>query len=462
MELTFPKRPFRTHGGAHVPHHKNTAHMETRFMPPPASVTIAMTQHIGAPCFPTVKKGDHVYVGTVIADSTAYISAPIHSSVSGTVREITKVMMPGGQMTEAVIVDSDGLMERDPSIHPPEDIKTLKQLTEAARDSGLVGLGGAGFPVHAKLNIPEGKNIDTLIINVAECEPYLTADHREALENGENLLHGIYKIKEILDVHRVLIAVEDNKPDAIEKLIEIADNIELDPNDEVRVLPLKARYPQGAEKVLVQACTNRCVPAGGLPADVGCLVMNIASVSFLASYMKNGLPLTMKRVTVDGSAVKEPQNVIVPVGTSISDLIDFCGGLKEEPEKIIMGGPMMGVAVPSIDFPILKQNNGILVFGKEQAHLMEPTDCIRCGKCVAACPMKLVPSKLEKYALRRDVEALTDLDITTCMECGCCAFACPAGRRIVQAIRLGKSEVRKAAQAKQAQAQAEKEKEEKK
>ncbi len=461
MDLSFPKRPFRTHGGAHVPHRKNTAGMESRFMPPPATVTIAMTQHIGAPCTPSVKKGDKVYVGTKIADSPAYVSAPIHSSVSGTVKELTKILMPGGQYADAVVIESDGQMEKDPSIRPPEEIRTKEQLVQAAHDSGLVGLGGAGFPAHVKLNIPEGKSIDTLIVNVAECEPYLTADHREALENGENILHGIYKIKEILDVHRVLIAIEDNKPDAIQKLTEIADNPELDPNDEVRILPLRASYPQGAEKVLVQACTGRCVPAGGLPADVGCLVMNIASVSFLASYMKNGMPLTMKRVTVDGSAVKEPQNVIVPVGTKISDLIEFCGGLKEEPHKIIMGGPMMGVAVPDMEVPVLKQNNGILVFGEKDAKLMEPTDCIRCGRCVAACPMHLVPSKLEKYALRRDTDALEALDIASCMECGCCAFTCPAGRRIVQAIRLGKADVRKAAAAKKAAAE-KAEKEEKK
>lgn len=443
MELKFPKHPFHTHGGAHVPHCKNTAHTETRVMPPPAQITLPMTQHIGAPCTPIVKKGDHVYVGTKVADSTAYVSAPIHSSVSGTVKEIAKVMMPGGQMVDAVIIDSDGLMERDPSIQPPPKIKNKKELAQAARDAGLVGLGGAGFPMHVKLNVPDDKNIDTLIVNVAECEPYITSDHREALENGKNVLSGIYKIKEILDVHRVIIAIEDNKPDAIQAMREIADNAELDPNDEVRVLPLHASYPQGAEKVLVQACTGRKVPAGGLPADVGCLVMNIASVSFFASYMKTGMPLTLKRVTVDGSAVMNPQNVIVPVGTKIAEVMEFCGGYKEEPKKIIMGGPMMGVAVTSDELPVLKQNNGLLAFGAKEAALMEPTDCIRCGRCVAACPMHLVPAKLEKYAERKDVEMLKSLDIMSCMECGCCAYSCPAGRRLVQAIRLGKYYYRK-------------------
>ena len=307
-----------------------------------------------------------------------------------------------------------------------------------------MGLGGAGFPAHVKLNVPDGKSIDTLIINVAECEPYVTSDHREAMENGKNVLDGIYKVKEILDVHRVLIAVEDNKPDVIAELHRIADNPEMDPRDEVRVLTLKSRYPQGAEKVLVQACTGRKVPAGGLPADVGCLVMNIASVSFLASYMRTGRPLTKKRVTIDGSAVKEPQNVIVPIGTPIKDVIEFCGGYKSEPKKMLMGGPMMGIAIVSDELPILKQNNAILAFDENEAKMYETTDCIRCGRCVAACPMNLMPTKLEKAAQKKDVEALNALDVMTCMECGCCAFSCPAGRRLVQSIRMGKAYVRKA------------------
>lgn len=402
-----------------------------------------MQQHIGAPCIPTVKKGDHVYLGQIVGDNDAYVCAPIHSSVSGTVAEIASVMLTGGQMTQAVVIDSDGKMEVDPGIYPPAAITTKEELAMAARSAGLVGLGGAGFPAHVKLNVPEDKVIDTLIVNVAECEPYVTSDHREALENGKNLLDGIYKIKGILGVHRVLIAVEDNKPDVIKKLIEIADNPEMDPEDEVRVLSLKSKYPQGAEKVLVQACTGRCVPPGKLPADVGCLVMNIASISFLASYMRTGMPLTLKRVTIDGSAIREPRNVIVPVGTPIRDVVEFCGGYKTEPKKLLMGGPMMGVAITTDELPILKQNNAILAFDEKEATLSQPTACIRCGSCVAACPMKLMPTKLEKAVEKKDMEALQELDLMTCMECGCCAFSCPAGRRLVQAMRLGKSYLKK-------------------
>ena len=442
--MEFPKHPFRTHGGAAVPHHKNTWDIPSSTMPPPEKVILPMQQHIGAPCIPTVKKGDHVYVGTVVGDSEAYVSAPVHASVSGTVTEITQVMLTGGQMTQAVVVGSDGKMEKDPAIAPPPPITTKEELAKAARAAGLVGLGGAGFPAHVKLNVPEGKTIDTLLVNVAECEPYVTSDHREALENGRNVLDGVYHVKEILGVQRVIIAVEDNKPDVIQKLSEIADDPKRDPLDQVRVLPLKSRYPQGAEKVLVQACTGRKVPAGKLPADVGCLVMNIGSLSFLASYMRTGMPLTLKRVTLDGSAIAHPQNVIVPVGTPIKDVVAFCGGYKAEPKKLIMGGPMMGVAITSDELPILKQNNAILAFDQREAQLRQPTACIRCGRCVAACPMHLMPTKLEQAVERQDVEALQSLDIMTCMECGCCSFSCPAGRRLVQAIRLGKNYVRKA------------------
>ena len=442
--MEFPKHPFRTHGGAAVPHHKNTWDIPSSTMPPPEKVILPMQQHIGAPCIPTVKKGDHVYVGTVVGDSDAYVSAPVHASVSGTVTEITQVMLTGGQMTQAVVVESDGKMEKDPAIAPPPPITTKEELAKAARAAGLVGLGGAGFPAHVKLNVPEGKTIDTLLVNVAECEPYVTSDHREALENGRNVLEGVYHVKEILGVQRVIIAVEDNKPDVIQKLSEIADDPKRNPLDQVRVLPLKSRYPQGAEKVLVQACPGRKVPAGKLPADVGCLVMNIGSLSFLASYMRTGMPLTLKRVTLDGSAIAHPQNVIVPVGTPIKDVVAFCGGYKAEPKKLIMGGPMMGVAITSDELPILKQNNAILAFDQREAQLRQPTACIRCGRCVAACPMHLMPTKLEQAVERQDVEALQSLDIMTCMECGCCSFSCPAGRRLVQAIRLGKNYVRKA------------------
>lgn len=443
MELTFPEKPFHSHGGAHVPHRKNTAQMESAVMPPPAQVLIPMQQHLGAPCVPTVKVGDLVQVGQKIADSTAFVSAPIHASVSGKVSAVKQVMLSGGQYVDALVIDSDGEMTVSPEVKPPV-VNTKEEFIQAVRESGLVGLGGAGFPAHIKLNVPKDKNIDLLIINAAECEPYITADHREAIENSWAVLSGVYAVKEMLGIDRVIIAVENNKPDVIETLNKIAYDDKRDPENHVRVLPLKASYPQGAEKVLIKSCTDREVPMGKLPADVGCVVMNITSVAFLADYLKTGMPLVKKRVTIDGSAVQYPQNVIVPIGTPIEEVIRFCGGYKVPPKKILMGGPMMGIAITDDSLPIIKQNNGIICLDEKEARSLEPTACIRCGRCVSGCPMRLVPTMLEKYAEKKMVEELQDYSIMDCMECGTCAYNCPAGRPLVQAIRLGKALIRNA------------------
>ena len=440
-KLTFPRKPFRTRGGAKVPHRKKTRHTESVIMPSPRTVTIPMQQHIGAPCKPVVSIGDQVYVGTVIGDSEAFVCAPIHSSISGTVKSITKVTLPGGAFVDAVVIESDGNDTPDPQLKAPV-VENTADFLKAVRASGLVGLGGAGFPAHVKLSVPADKKIDTLLINCAECEPYITADNREVIENSWAVMSGIYAVTEILGIKRVIIGIENNKPEAIRILTEIADNEKYDPEDIIRVLPLKASYPQGAEKVLIKACTGREVPAGKLPADAGCVVMNVTSVAFLSDYLKTGVPLTKKRLTIDGSAVKEPKNVIVPIGTSIKEVMEFCGGYKSEPHKILMGGPMMGLAVSDDTLPILKQNNAILVFDEKQARLHEATDCIRCGRCVNACPMNLMPTKICDAVKLGDFEAMQKQSIMTCMECGCCAFSCPAHRHLVQTIRLGKGNLR--------------------
>ena len=439
--LTFPEKPFRTHGGAAVPHHKNTAKLESKVLPCPEQVTIPMQQHAGAPCKPLVKVGDLVQVGQKIGEAEAFVSAPIHASVSGKVTAVTKVMLPGGQTADAVVIQSDGQMTVSPEVKPPV-VEAKEDFLKAVRESGLVGLGGAGFPAHVKLNVPKDKHLDTLIVNAAECEPYITADNREALENSWAVLSGVYAVRDLLKLDRVIIAVEDNKPEVIETLRKIADNPTHDPENRVRILPLHARYPQGAEKVLVQSCTNRVIPLGKLPADVGCLVMNITSVAFLADYLKTGMPLVKKRVTIDGSAIANPQNVIVPIGTKIADAVAFCGGYSKPPRKLLMGGPMMGIALTTDEQPILKQNNGILVFAEEDAALPEPTACIRCGRCVSGCPMNLIPTQLEKYAELGNAEELDRLGVMCCMECGTCAYNCPAHRPLVHAIRLGKALVR--------------------
>ena len=283
------------------------------------------------------------------------------------------------------------------------------------------------------------------MVNVAECEPYITADHREAIENSWAVLSGVYALKELLGLERVIIAVENNKPDVIKVLRDIADSDARDPENHVRVLPLKARYPQGAEKVLVQACTGRKIPPGKLPADVGCLVMNITSIAFLANYLKTGIPLISKRLTIDGTAIANPQNVIVPLGTPIREIIDFCGGYRCEPKKLLMGGPMMGLALVDDSLPVLKQNNAVLAFGEQEAKLAQPSACIRCGRCVAGCPMNLMPTLIERQVTLKDDKALAKLGVMSCMECGTCAYNCPAGRQLVQAMRLGKSIVKAAA-----------------
>jgi electron transport complex protein RnfC len=325
-------------------------------------------------------------------------------------------------------------------IEPPV-VETREDLIKAVRASGLVGLGGAGFPAHVKLNFPADKNIDTLVINAAECEPYITVDYRECIENSWDILSSVYILKDLLGFKKVVIAVEDNKPEAFKVLKNIADHKE-DVDDTVKLMTLESKYPQGAEKMMVQSATGRRVPPGKLPADVGCVVMNIASVAFIARYLKTGKPLVSRSLTVDGSAIAEPKNVRVPVGTSISEIIDFCGGFKTDPAKIITGGPMMGLAIVGTDLPVLKQNNAILAFSKDDAVLKPETDCIRCGRCAIACPMSLMPTNIVRAAKAKDTDALKQLGVMVCMECGSCAFACPAGKPLVQHMRLAKTILR--------------------
>ncbi|MBR3835839.1 MAG: electron transport complex subunit RsxC [Clostridia bacterium] len=432
----------KVRGGVKVAHHKNTAELEVVRMPEPKQVILPMQQHIGAPCTPTVKVGDTVKVGQVIGDSEAFVSAPIHASVSGTVTAIGNVKLPGGAMAQGVTIESDGEMQLYEGIEAPH-VETKEDFIKAIRASGLVGLGGAGFPTHVKLNVPPDKHIDTLVINAAECEPYITVDYRECIENSWDIYSGIRTIMEFLEIPNVVIAVEDNKPEAFKILEQIVDG-DSSAGGAIKIMQLESRYPQGAEKMMVQSATGRQVPPGKLPADVGCMVMNVASVAFISRYLKTGKPLVSRSLTVDGMAIKEPKNIRVPIGTSISDIIDFCGGFREDPVKIITGGPMMGAAITSLDHPLSKSNNALLAFSKDDAKVFTETDCIRCGKCASACPMSLVPTRIVRNTKAGDADALLKDGVMVCMECGSCAYSCPAKKPLVQHMRLAKAVIREA------------------
>ncbi len=422
--------------GVKVPHNKNTMESATVDMPIPEQVTIPMLQHMGAPCEPLVKTGDHVKVGQLVGSSTQFMSAPIHASVSGDVTAIDEYINPAGIRTKCLVIKTDGLQEVDESIAPPI-VNTREEFIEAIKNSGLVGLGGAGFPTAIKLNPKNPEKVDTLVINCAECEPYITADNRECMENAPAILNGIKTVMKYLNLKKPYIGIEDNKPKAIAHI-----KSQIIAGDPIEVVSLKSKYPQGAEKVLIYETTGRVVEEGMLPADAGVIVMNVSSVAFVDSYMKTGMPLIKKRLTVDGSAVKEPKNVRVAIGTTFEDVLNFCGGFKTEPKKVIMGGPMMGISVYTLKTPVIKNNNAILAFDEKDAVTPNETACIRCGSCVRACPFSLMPLEIERALKLEDGAKLEKLKVNLCMACGCCAFACPAHRDLVTTNNLAKKFLR--------------------
>lgn len=426
-------------GGVRLNHQKNTAELETVVMPAPDTVYIPMSQHIGAPCNPTVKKGDTVFVGTLIGEPGGFVSAPVHSSVSGTVSDVKDLTIGNGTLQKYVIINSDGKMEKDPSLKP-FTVKNHADLVEAAKQCGLVGLGGAGFPAHIKLSPSGETKIDTLIINAAECEPYITSDYRECVESLKDVVEGVYLIKENLGIERAVISVESNKPKAIELLMQVAAD-RRDKDDSIKIMKLPSKYPQGAEKVIIYSATGRKLPAGKLPSDVGCIVMNITSVATLYRFITTGMPLVSKRITVDGTAVAEPKNLSVPIGTPIKEILNFAGVNTEQADRILMGGPMMGSPVVSSDSVLEKRNNAILVMKDPKPQ--PQTACIRCGRCASACPMTLYPAMVETALTLGNYEKLNSLNINYCMECGCCSYVCPAKRPLTQVMRTAKAEIRR-------------------
>ncbi len=433
--------------GAHVPHRKNTADMAPVRMPVPATVTIPMSMHIGAPAAPAVKVGDSVKVGQLIANAGGFVSSPVYASVSGKVKKIDDMLMSTGRSMKAVTIESDGEQAVFEGIKPPE-VTDLPSFLNAVRDSGVVGLGGAGFPTAVKLSVKDLSQIEAVIINGAECEPYVTSDTRTMLDDADWIGKGIGLLQKYLKARRVIVGIEANKPQCVKAMQTMASGM-----TGVEVMALPPVYPQGGEKVLIYHTTGRVVPEGKLPIDAGAVVINCTTLAAIAKYIETGMPLVEKVVTVDGSAVSEPKNVIAPIGASMQSLFDFCGGFKAEPKKVLYGGPMMGIAVPNTEFPVMKNTNAILALDEKDAILPEPTACIRCGSCVDACPLNLMPAAIEAAYNKRNVDKLRALHANLCMECGCCSFVCPAKRMLVQTNKLAKGLIAADNAAKKAEAE---------
>ena len=431
--------------GIHVPHKKHTANAAPVRLPVSKTVTIPMAMHIGKPAKPIVKRGDEVKVGQLIAEADGFISAPIHSGVSGKVQKIDEMITSMGAKVPCVVIETDGLQELSETVRPPE-VHDLESFVAAVRQSGAVGLGGAGFPTFVKLSVKDLGKLDAVVINAAECEPYITSDTRTMLDRGEDVFEGIELLKKYLKVRRFIIGVEENKPEAIEKMRRLADGAE---GVEVRVLP--AVYPQGGEKVLVYNTVGKMIPKGGLPLDAGVIVINVTTLAFIARYIKTGMPLVEKCLTVDGSAVKEPKNVIAPIGMSIGDVLEAAGGCKCEPAKVLYGGPMMGIAVPDLGAPILKNTNAIVAMDEKEAMPPKTTPCINCGACLNQCPLRLDPRAISRAYKRNEPEELKALCVDLCMECGCCSYVCPAKRYLVQTNKLAKAVLRNYLAAQKAQ-----------
>lgn len=430
----------RFHGGVSPKHAKHTQDCAIRQMPVPKQVIIPMGQHIGAPCVPIVKPGDLVKKGQVIGAAEAFLCSPIHATTSGKVKSVGPFAAANGARLTAIVIDADGEDAWDETLQAPV-INSYEDFLEAVRQSGLVGLGGAGFPAHVKLKAPADHPFEMLVVNAAECEPYLTVDYRAMIEQTADLIEGIKAVNHWLKVPRVIIGIEDNKPLAIKQVREAAQAAGL--ADRVEVVALPSRYPQGAEKTLIYATTGRRVPAGGLPAHVGCVVMNVTSLIFLGSYLQTGRPLVAKNLTVDGDAIHEPQNIRALIGTPIREVAAFCGGLDQEPTSVLMGGPMMGIAIPDLDQPILKNNNGILFLTDQVLHHSEETDCIRCARCVTHCPMNLMPKKIMDTVKYKHYDRMESTGVLNCIECGSCAYECPAHIPLVHYMKFGKDIIRK-------------------
>lgn len=431
---------FTFRGGTHVHEHKDTATIRTVRLPEPPTVSIPLSQHIGAPAKPIVAVGDYVLVGQVIGVVESGLGCPVHASISGTVKEIATRHNAQGQPIQNIIIENDGKRAWHESVQPrTREIESFstEEIIDIVRNAGISGLGGATFPTYAKIQSAIGK-VNCVIINCAECEPYITANHRLMLERGEEVILGLKLLMHALKVEEGILAVEDNKPDAIQLLRDLV-------KDEagIRVCELKTKYPQGDERQIIYAIKKVEVPAGKLPADVGCMIVNTETSSAIARAVFKGLPLVSRIVTVAGDCIREPRNVRAPLGALYSDVIDFCGGFTKVPKKLVSGGPMMGQAQWDLQGSVVKGTSALLAFSEEYDRINTyHTACIHCGMCVTHCPMHLMPNYLTQYAQARRYDDAERLNVMSCVECGTCSYNCPAGVQIVQYIRVAKGALR--------------------
>lgn len=425
-------------GGVHPDDRKRyTAAKPIETAPLPDKVVIPTRQHIGAPCTALVKVGDLVKKGQVIAEAQAFVSSPVHASLSGKVVEVADYPHPVFGFCQAVVIENDGADEWVEGLPLSRDWQALDAaaLKDIIRQAGIVGMGGATFPTHVKLAPPPEKPIDAFILNGAECEPYLTADHRVMLEATERVVTGMRIVMKVLGVAKGFIGIEENKPDAIAAMTEAATVTG------ITVVPLKTKYPQGAEKTLIKVILNREVPSGGLPMDVGAVVQNVGTMVAVADAVVRGLPLVERVATVTGGAIAEPKNLLLRIGTTFAQTVELCGGFAEAPAKLIMGGPMMGMAQCRLDVPVIKGTSGILALSAADVNAGEEKPCIRCGRCVDACPMGLVPSMLSILGQRGLYQiAKEEYDLLDCVECGSCVYTCPAKRNIVHYVKYLKAQ----------------------
>jgi len=423
-------------GGIHPNGSKNyTASKSIEIATLPSKVVIPVSQHIGAPCVPIVAKGDCVKKGQVIATSPAFVSSPVHASISGTVKDIALYPHPVFGKCLSIVIENDGLDEWIEGIPLTRDWEKLnaQEIKGIIKEAGIVGMGGATFPTFVKLSPPKDKKIDTFILNAAECEPFLTADHRMMLEHSDKIAIGVKLVMKVLGVEKAFVGIEDNKPDAVIAMQKAFEGTT------VKVMAIPTKYPQGAEKMLIKVLADREVPSGSLPMDVGVVVQNVGTVVAICDAVVNGIPLIERVTTISGSAIKEPKNLLLRIGTSFEDAIENCGGFNEPPAKIIMGGPMMGFAQSNLNISIIKGVSGILALTKKDINNGTQSPCIRCGKCVSVCPCGLNPSMLSILG-EKDMyeEAKLEQNLFDCAECGSCVYVCPAKRNIVQYIKYSK------------------------